>query len=215
MNSEFIRITLSLLEGFGMTLKIFALTLVFSLPLGLIISFGSMSRFTPLRALVKTVVWAVRGTPLMLQIIVIFYGPALLWGMQAPRFGAALLSFVINYACYFSEIFRGGIQAIPNGQYEAGQVLGMTKTQIFFKITLLQVIKRIIPPMGNEFINLVKDTALARTIAVYEVLWMGEKFIKSKGIIWPLFYTAVFYLVFNGLLTLLFGWIEKKMDYFK
>ena len=211
----FANVTLSLMGGFVTTIQLFCLTLVFALPLGLIISFGSMSRFTPLRALVKTVVWAVRGTPLMLQIIVIFDGPALLWGMQAPRFGAALLSFVINYACYFSEIFRGGIQAIPNGQYEAGQVLGMTKTQIFFKITLLQVIKRIIPPMGNEFINLVKDTALARTIAVYEVLWMGEKFIKSKGIIWPLFYTAVFYLVFNGLLTLLFGWIEKKMDYFK
>lgn len=211
----FANVTLSLMGGFVTTIQLFCLTLVFALPLGLIISFGSMSRFTPLRALVKTVVWAVRGTPLMLQIIVIFYGSALLWGMQAPRFGAALLSFVINYACYFSEIFRGGIQAIPNGQYEAGQVLGMTKTQIFFKITLLQVIKRIIPPMGNEFINLVKDTALARTIAVYEVLWMGEKFIKSKGIIWPLFYTAVFYLVFNGLLTLLFGWIEKKMDYFK
>ena len=211
----FANVTLSLMGGFVTTIQLFCLTLVFALPLGLIISFGSMSRFTPLRALVKTVVWAVRGTPLMLQIIVIFYGPALLWGMQAPRFVAALLSFVINYACYFSEIFRGGIQAIPNGQYEAGQVLGMTKTQIFFKITLLQVIKRIIPPMGNEFINLVKDTALARTIAVYEVLWMGEKFIKSKGIIWPLFYTAVFYLVFNGLLTLLFGWIEKKMDYFK
>lgn len=211
----FANVTLSLMGGFVTTIQLFCLTLVFALPLGLIISFGSMSRFTPLRALVKTVVWAVRGTPLMLQIIVIFYGPALLWDMQAPRFGAALLSFVINYACYFSEIFRGGIQAIPNGQYEAGQVLGMTKTQIFFKITLLQVIKRIIPPMGNEFINLVKDTALARTIAVYEVLWMGEKFIKSKGIIWPLFYTAVFYLVFNGLLTLLFGWIEKKMDYFK
>ena len=211
----FANVTLSLMGGFVTTIQLFCLTLVFALPLGLIISFGSMSRFTPLRALVKTVVWAVRGTPLMLQIIVIFYGPALLWGMQEPRFGAALLSFVINYACYFSEIFRGGIQAIPNGQYEAGQVLGMSKTQIFFKITLLQVIKRIIPPMGNEFINLVKDTALARTIAVYEVLWMGEKFIKSKGIIWPLFYTAVFYLVFNGLLTLLFGWIEKKMDYFK
>ena len=211
----FANVTLRLMGRFVTTIQHFCLTLVFALPLGLLISFSSMSRFTPLRALVKTVVWAVRGTPLMLQIIVIFYGPALLWGMQAPRFGAALLSFVINYACYFSEIFRGGIQAIPNGQYEAGQVLGMTKTQIFFKITLLQVIKRIIPPMGNEFINLVKDTALARTIAVYEVLWMGEKFIKSKGIIWPLFYTAVFYLIFNGLLTLLFGWIEKKMDYFK
>ena len=211
----FANVTLSLMGGFVTTIQLFCLTLVFALPLGLIISFGSMSRFTPLRALVKTVVWAVRGTPLMLQIIVIFYGPALLWGMQAPRFGAALLSFVINYACYFSEIFRGGIQAIPNGQYEAGQVLGMTKTQIFFKITLLQVIKRIIPPMGNEFINLVKDTALARTIAVYEVLWMGEKFIKSKGIIWPLFYTGVFYLLFNGILTVFFGWLERKMSYFR
>ena len=211
----FANVTLSLMGGFVTTIQLFCLTLVFALPLGLIISFGSMSRFTPLRALVKTVVWAVRGTPLMLQIIVIFYGPALLWGMQAPRFGAALLSFVINYACYFSEIFRGGIQAIPNGQYEAGQVLGMTKTQIFFKITLLQVIKRIIPPMGNEFINLVKDTALARTIAVYEVLWMGEKFIKSKGIIWPLFYTGAFYLIFNGLLTILFGKLEEKLNYFR
>ena len=209
-------VNVAMLEGSVTTLQMFVLTLLFALPLGLIISFGSMSRFSPLRWLTKTFVWIIRGSPLMLQILIVFYGPGLLFGWKAlPRFTAALVTFVINYACYFSEIFRGGIQAIPNGQYEAGQVLGMTKTQIFFKITLLQVIKRIIPPMGNEFINLVKDTALARTIAVYEVLWMGEKFIKSKGIIWPLFYTAVFYLIFNGLLTLLFGWIEKKMDYFK
>ena len=212
----FLSVTQQLLTGFGNTCLIFALTLVFSLPLGLLVAFCSMSRFQPLRYLSRTLVWIIRGTPLMLQIIVVFYGPGLLAGADSfPRMTAVLVAFIINYACYFSEIFRGGIQAIPNGQYEAGQVLGMTKTQIFFKITLLQVIKRIIPPMGNEFINLVKDTALARTIAVYEVLWMGEKFIKSKGIIWPLFYTAVFYLVFNGLLTLLFGWIEKKMDYFK
>ena len=201
--------------GFLQTLKLFAVTLAGALPLGLLLSFCSMSRFKPLRWLTRTLVWIVRGTPLMLQIIIIYYGPALVWGIKLPRFSAALLSFVINYACYFSEIFRGGIQGIPSGQYEAGQVLGMTKSQIFFKVTLLQVIKRVIPPMGNEFINLVKDTALARTIAVYEVLWMGEKFIKSAGIIWPLFYTAVFYLLFNGILTLLFGWIEKKMDYFK
>lgn len=207
--------------AFLLNCELFALTLLFALPLGLVVSFGSMSRCKPLAGLVKTFVWIIRGTPLMLQIIVIYLGPGLL-GMNNPwpsgsggRMVAAVVAFAINYACYFSEIFRGGIQGIPSGQYEAGQVLGMTKTQIFFKITLLQVIKRIIPPMGNEFINLVKDTALARTIAVYEVLWMGEKFIKSKGIIWPLFYTAVFYLVFNGLLTLLFGWIEKKMDYFK
>ena len=201
--------------GFLQTLKLFAVTLAGALPLGLLLSFCSMSRFKPLKWLTRTLVWIVRGTPLMLQIIIIFYGPALLWDISLPRFTAALVAFVINYACYFSEIFRGGIQGIPSGQYEAGQVLGMTKSQIFFKVTLLQVIKRVIPPMGNEFINLVKDTALARTIAVYEVLWMGEKFIKSAGIIWPLFYTAVFYLLFNGILTLLFGWIEKKMDYFK
>ena len=216
----FANVTLSLMGGFVTTVQLFCLTLVFALPLGLLISFGSMSRITPLRALIKIIVWIVRGTPLMLQIIIIFYGPAyygpaLVWGLKLPRFSAALLSFVINYACYFSEIFRGGIQGIPSGQYEAGQVLGMTKSQIFFKVTLLQVIKRVIPPMGNEFINLVKDTALARTIAVYEVLWAGEKFVKNPGIIWPLFYTAVFYLLFNGILTLLFGWIEKKMDYFK
>ena len=210
-----------LTEAFWLNCQLFGLTLLFALPLGLVVSFGSMSRLAPLRGVVKTFVWVIRGTPLMLQILVIYLGPGLL-GFTSPwpsggsgRLVAAVVAFAINYACYFSEIFRGGIQGIPSGQYEAGQVLGMTKSQIFFKVTLLQVIKRVIPPMGNEFINLVKDTALARTIAVYEVLWMGEKFIKSAGIIWPLFYTAVFYLLFNGILTLLFGWIEKKMDYFK
>lgn len=207
--------------AFALNCELFFLTLLFSLPLGLVVAFGSMSRCAPLRGVVKTFVWVIRGTPLMLQIIVIYLGPGLL-GMTNPwpsgssgRLVAAVVAFAINYACYFSEIFRGGIQGIPSGQYEAGQVLGMTKSQIFFKVTLLQVIKRVIPPMGNEFINLVKDTALARTIAVYEVLWAGEKFVKNPGIIWPLFYTAVFYLLFSGILTLLFGWIEKKMDYFK
>lgn len=208
-------VTLSLLEGFGTTIQLFVWTLVFALPLGLIISFGSMSRFTPLRWLTKTVVWIIRSTPLLLQILVVFYAPGLLFGLPLlPRFVAALVSFVINYACYFSEIFRGGIQSIPQGQQEAGQVLGMTKSQIFFKITLLQVIKRVIPPMSNEFITLVKDTALVRVISVYEIIFMGESYVK-KGLIWPLFYTAVFYLIFNGGLTLLFGWLEKKMDYFK
>ena len=208
-------VTLTLLEGLVTTLELFVLTLVFALPLGLIISFGSMSRFAPLRGFVKTVVWIIRGTPLMLQILVIFYGPGLLFGLPLlPRFTAALASFVINYACYFSEIYRGGIQAVPRGQYEAGQVLGMTRSQIFFKITLLQVVKRIVPPMSNEFITLVKDTALVRIISVYEIIWMGESFIK-KGMIWPLFYTAVFSLAVNGILTLLFGWVEKKLDYFK
>lgn len=232
-------VTLTLCEGLVTTAQLFALTLVFALPLGLLLSFGTMSKWQPFQFLrgkqfatskfwhaliglrpislvVKTVVWIIRGTPLMLQIIAIFYGPGLLWGGDLlPRFTAALVAFVINYACYFSEIFRGGIQSIPRGQYEAGLVLGMTRSQIFFRITLLQVIKRVIPPMGNEFINLVKDTALARTIAVYEVLWMGESYIKSAGLMWPLFYTAVFYLAFNGILVLLFGWLEKKLDYFR
>ena len=208
-------VTLTLLEGLVVTLELFGLTLLFALPLGLVISFGSMSRCTPLRRAVKTIVWVVRGTPLMLQIMVVFYGPGLMFDLPLlPRFTAAVVTFVINYACYFSEIYRGGIQGVPVGQREAGLVLGMTKTQIFFKVTLLQIIKRIVPPMGNEFITLVKDTALVRVISVYEIIWMGETYIK-KGMIWPLFYTAVFYLLINGILTLLLGWLEKKMDYFR
>lgn len=213
---QFVRVTLSLLTGFGETMNIFLLTLVFALPLGLIICFGSMSKWNPLRYLVKSIVWIIRGTPLMLQLIVVFYGPGLMFGLPAmSRFTAVILAFSINYACYFSEIYRGGIESIPVGQYEAGQVLGMTKSQIFFRIVLLQVIKRIIPSMGNEIITLVKDTSLARVIAVYEVMWMGQAFIKSDGLIWPMFYTGAFYLLFSGLLTLLFQWIEKKLDYYR
>ena len=208
-------VTLTLLEGLVVTLELFGLTLLFALPLGLIISFGSMSRCTPLRRVVKTIVWVVRGTPLMLQIMVVFYGPGLMFDLPLlPRFTAAVVTFVINYACYFSEIYRGGIQGVPVGQQEAGLVLGMTRSQFFFKVTLLQIIKRIVPPMGNEFITLVKDTALVRVISVYEIIWMGETYIR-KGMIWPLFYTAVFYLLINGILTLLLGWFEKKMDYFR
>lgn len=208
-------VTLTLLKGLVVTLELFGLTLLFALPLGLVISFGSMSRCAPLRRVIKTIVWVVRGTPLMLQIMVVFYGPGLMFDLPLlPRFTAAVVTFVINYACYFSEIYRGGIQGVSVGQREAGLVLGMTKTQIFFKVTLLQIIKRIVPPMGNEFITLVKDTALVRVISVYEIIWMGETYIK-KGMIWPLFYTAVFYLVINGILTLLLGWLEKKMDYFR
>ncbi len=211
----FIPVTLSLLEGMVTTLKLFFLTLLFALPLGLVISFGSMSRFTPLRRLVQTVVWIIRGSPLMIQILIIFYGPGLIFGLPLlPRFTAALVAFAVNYACYFSEIYRGGIQSVPQGQYEAGQVLGMTKPQIFFKITLLQVVKRIVPPMGNEMITLVKDTSLIRVISVYELIWMGETYIK-KGLIWPLFYTAVFYLILSGILTILLNQCENKLDYFK
>jgi polar amino acid transport system permease protein len=219
MNSffnTFLPITMDLMAGFRETLKLFSLTLLFSLPLGLLISFGSMSKFKPLCWLVRTFVWIIRGTPLMLQLIVIYYGPGLMFQMPLmDRFLAALVAFVINYACYFSEIYRGGIESINKGQYEAGQVLGLTKAQTFFKVVLLQVIKRIIPPMSNEIITLVKDTSLARIIAVYEVIWSAERFIKLKGLIWPLFYTGAFYLIFCGILTLLFGHIEKKMSYFR
>ena len=211
----FSTVSLTLLEGFWMTIQLFVLTLLFALPLGLVVCFGSMSRFRPLSCLVKVFVWIIRGSPLLLQVLIIYYGPGLLLGLPLlPRFSAALLSFVINYACYFSEIYRAGIQSVPAGQREAGQVLGMTRTQIFFKVTLLQMVKRIVPPMANECITLVKDTSLVRVISVYELIWMGESFIK-KGFIWPLFYTGVYYLVFNGLLTLLFGYLERRLDYFK
>ncbi len=215
MCAMFIPVTMELLGGFWETLKVFLLTLAFSLPLGLIVSFGSMSKFAPLKALVKCFVWIIRGTPLMLQLIIIFYGPGLLFDLPAmPRFTATIIAFSINYACYFSEIYRGGIESISKGQYEAGQVLGMTKGQIFFRIVLPQVVKRIMAPMSNEVITLVKDTSLARIISVYEIIWAGESFIK-KGLLWPLFYTGAFYLLFNGILTLLFGRMEKKLNYYR
>ena len=211
----FLPVTLQLLGGFWESLKIFILTLAFSLPLGLIISFGSMSKFTPLRSLVRSFVWVIRGTPLMLQLIIVFYGPGLMFDLPAmPRFTATIVAFAINYACYFSEIYRGGIESIPVGQYEAGQVLGMTKSQIFFRVVLLQVIKRIMPSMGNEIITLVKDTSLARIIGIYEIIWAGESFIK-KGLIWPLFYTGAFYLIFSGILTVVLAKLEKKLSYFR
>lgn len=213
---QFISVTLALLQGFGQTMNIFLLTLAFSIPLGLLVCFGTMSKFSPLRYVMKALVWVIRGTPLMLQLIVVFYGPGLLFGLPAMgRFTAVILAFTINYACYFSEIYRGGIESIPAGQYEAGQVLGLTKNQIFFKIILMQVVKRIIPSMGNEIITLVKDTSLARVIAVYEIMWTGQAFIKSDGLIWPMFYTGAFYLLFSGLLTLLFQRIEHKLDYYR
>ena len=215
----FANVTLSLMGGFVTTVQLFCLTLVFALPLGLLISFGSMSRITPLRALIKIIVWIVRGTPLMLQIIIIFYGPALLWDISLPRFTAALVAFVVNYACYFSEIFRGGIQGIPSGQYEAGQVLGMTKAQIFRHVTLLQMIKRIVPPMANEVITLVKDTSLARIISFQEVIWAGYAFLKGShgysGLIWPLFFTGIYYLIFNGIVSFLLGRLERKLEFFR
>ena len=211
----FMPVLMQLLDGFGETIKVFILTLAFSIPLGLVVCFGSMSKFAPLRWLTRTFVWIIRGSPLMLQLIIIFYGPGLLFDLPAmSRFNATILAFSINYACYFSEIYRGGIESIPQGQYEAGQVLGLTKSQIFFQVVLLQVIKRITAPMSNEIITLVKDTSLARIIGIYEIIWAGESFIK-KGLIWPLFFTGVFYLVFSGGLTILFNYLEKKLDYFR
>lgn len=211
--------------GFLQTLKLFAVTLIGAIPLGLIISFGSMSRFRPLRYLVRLVIWVIRGTPLMLQLLILFFFPGLvlgknIWGSgETGRFLASAIAFVFNYACYFSEIYRGGIQGVPKGQQEAGQVLGMTKGQIFFKVTLLQMIKRIVPPMSNEIITLVKDTSLARIIALQEVIWAGQAFMKGSngisGAIWPLFFTGVYYLIFSGVLTLALSALERKLDYFK
>ena len=212
--------------GFLQTLKLFAVTLIGALPLGLIISFGSMSRFMPLRWLTKTVVWIIRGTPLMLQLLILFFVPGIVLDSGSPwpsgesgRFLASAIAFIINYACYFSEIYRGGIQGVPRGQQEAGEVLGMTKSQIFLHVTLLQMVKRIVPPMSNEIITLVKDTSLARIISLQEIIWAVYAFIKSShgysGLVWPLFFTGVYYLAFNGVLTLLFGWVEKKLDFFQ
>jgi polar amino acid transport system permease protein len=205
----------SLFEGFWLNLRLFILTLVMAIPLGLVITFGSMSKFRPLKWLVRTFVWIIRGTPLMLQLFVVLYSPGLLFGVpMKSRMTAAIVAFVVNYAAYFSEIYRGGIESIPKGQYEAGAVLGMTKSQVFFKVILLQVIKRIVPPMSNEIITLTKDTALARVIGIAEIIMSAERFTK-QGLIWPLFSTGLFFLIFNGVLTLVLGWLERRLDYFR
>ncbi len=237
-------VTLSILQGCAQAVKLFFLTLLFAMPLGLVVAFGSMNKWAPFRALAyrqpealgfarwlsqlrplsaltSIIVWIIRGTPLILQLIIIFYGPGTWFGTNPwnafpdGRMTACCIAFIINYACYFSVIYRGGIEGVPAGQREAGEVLGLTKRQIFFKITLLQMVKRIVPPMSNEIITLVKDTSLARTIAIIEITMAGEAFMKSKGITWPLFYTGVFYLAFVGLLTLLFSIIERKLSYFQ
>lgn len=213
---QFVNVTQQLFKGFGQNCYIFIITLLLALPLGLIVSMGSMSKFKPLKWLTKTFVWIIRGTPLMLQLFVVFYIPPLVsnGSFSFPRMNAALIAFVINYAAYFSEIYRGGIEAIPKGQYEAGQVLGMKKSQIFFRVVLMQVVKRITAPIGNEIITLVKDTSLASVIAIPEIL-MNAKDFSMTGLIWPLFYSAVFFLAFCGILTILFAFIEKKLDYYK
>ena len=207
-------------QGALVTLRLFALTLLGAIPLGLLIALGAMTRFRPLRYLTRSIIWVVRGTPLMLQLSAIYFGPGLLgynlWGTgRQGRWIAVITAFILNYACYFSEIYRGGLESIPKGQYEAGQVLGMTRPQIFFRVILKQVIQRILPPMGNEIITLVKDTSLARVVAVYELIWAGEAFIKSNGLIWPLFFTGLYYLAFSGILTVLLNTLERRMDYFR
>ena len=224
-SSQFWIVVSSLNRGFLNTLKLFALTLLGAIPLGLLISFGSMSRFKAISVPVRVIVWIVRGSPLMLQLLIIYYMPSMMFGVviwggsDTGRFWAAVVAFIINYACYFSEIFRGGIQGVPIGQHEAGQVLGLSKSQIFFKVTLMQMIKRIVPPMSNEIITLVKDTSLAQIIAMKELIWTGNDFLNGSngisGIVWPLFFTGVYYLAFSGVLTILFGWVEKKLSYFK
>ncbi|MCI8651907.1 MAG: amino acid ABC transporter permease [Oscillospiraceae bacterium] len=221
----FLTVVGALNQGFLQTLKLFTVTLLGAIPLGLVVSFGSMSRFTPLRWLTRALIWVIRGTPLMLQLIILYYIPGKLlgfspWGTgESGRFLASAIAFIINYACYFSEIYRGGIQGVPAGQQEAGLVLGMTRREIFFKITLLQMIKRIVPPMSNEVITLVKDTSLARIISFQEVIWAGQAFLKTShgysGLLWPLFFTGVYYLVFNGVVTLLLSRLERRLDYFK
>lgn len=226
---SFWNVTLTLLDGFKVTCGLFFLTLLFSIPLGLLISFGTMSKFKPLKFVMKTFVWIIRGIPLMLQLFIFVYVPGMLFKIVVPDINISLLgieieltskfilsvvAFSINYACYFSEIYRGGIESISKGQYEAGQVLGMTKSQVFFKVVLIQVIKRIVPPMSNEIITLVKDTALVRSVAIVEIV-MSAELLMARAMIWPLFYTGVFYLLFVGILTILFGKLEKKLDYFK
>ena len=233
----FLQVSKTLLEGFGNTCLYFVIVLVLSIPLGLPIAFGCMSKWAPFRnlarkhpnskfavslskvrpiaAIFNTWVWIIRGTPLMLQLVIIFYGPGLIFGASPERWIAATIAFVLNYSAYFAVIYQGGIEGIPKGQYEAGEVLGMTKSQVFFKVILMQVIKRIVPPMSNEIITLVKDTSLVRIIAIRELIMAAQSFIKSKGLLWPLFYSGAFYLIFVGVLTILFNYIQRKLDYFR
>lgn len=211
----FIKVTMSLIQGLGTTMKIFSLTLLMALPLGLLISLGAMSKFKVIKFPLKMLIWIIRGTPLMLQLIIFGLGPGLMGVMGMDMFLAVIIAFVLNYACYFAEIFRGGIESISKGQYEAGMVLGYTKIQIFIRIILPQVIKRIIPPMGNEFLTLIKDTSLANTIMIYEITWNAKRMMNSEHILWPLFYSGLFYLILCGIVTVIFNFIEKKLDYYQ
>lgn len=216
MLANFIGVTEDLFLGFGQNCIIFAVTLLLALPLGLLISFGTLSKFKPLKVVLDGIIWVIRGTPLMLQIFVVYYVPGLVFHWSAPQeLFAVCVAFTINYACYFSVIYRGGIQGVPRGQYEASQVLGLNRKQTFRRIVLPQVVKRILPPMSNEIITLVKDTSLANVIGLSEIILSAQSFARVSGIIWPLFYSGLFFLLFNGILTLLFGYAERKMSYYR
>jgi len=232
---SFLEVTVALLNGFLISLLIFLVTLLLGAPLGLPIAFCSMSRFKPVKYIAKVFVWIIRGVPLMLQIFIIYYIPGLV--LDNPIFTkldlylhleygidmnvavgsilAVMIAFVINYACYFSEIYRGGIESISKGQYEAGYVLGMTKKQVFRNVVLKQVVQRIVPPMSNEIITLIKDTALANSIGVIEIIKQAKLIAQEDKVVWPLFYTGAFYLIFVGVLTIVLGKVEKKLSYFR
>lgn len=203
-----------MLSGAMFTGMIFGLTLLFALPLGLILSFGRMSKLKIVRIPIQLYLLVMRGTPLMLQLMFVFFGLPFI-GIVFDRFTACIIAFSLNYAAYFAEIYRGGIQSIPQGQYEASKVLGFTKRQTFLKIILPQVIKQILPPMGNEFITLVKDTSLALTISVIELMNVTKTFANSAVSVVPYIIAALFYLVMNGIVTLFFSALEKKLSYYR
>lgn len=215
-------------EGFGYTVGLFAVTLVAAIPLGIVIALCSITKFKPVRWLTKVFIWVVRGTPLLLQIIVVTFIPSTVFMLAnkdlADFFGVSIMglnfifaavAFIINYSAYFAEIFRGGIEGIPRGQREAAQVLGMKRSQTFFRVILPQVVKRILAPISNEVITLVKDTSLARVIGVAELFMVAYSIVNTEAIIWPLFFAGLYYLLFNGILTVLFHTAEKKLSYYK
>ena len=209
-----LEIVKQLLSGFGLNMLLFFTTLAGGIPLGLVVMFGYRARVKPVAWLFKLLVWIIRGTPLMLQLMAVYFLPSLLFGHTFSREMAAVIAFIVNYSCYFAEIYRGGLESIPRGQYEAGQVLGMTRSQVFFRVVLMQVVKRIVTPMGNEVITLIKDTSLANIISVAEIIMTSERFL-AKGMLGPFFSTAIFFLVFNGIVTVLLARLEKKLDYYK
>ena len=207
-----------LVGGMGASLLIFVLTLLFSMPLGLAVAFGRMSKFKPLQAIIKFFIAILRGTPLMLQLLVVFFGPYYMFGLTLPRsyrFIAVIVGFAINYAAYFAEIYRSGIESIPKGQYEAASVLGYNKQQTFFKIIFPQMVKRVLPPVTNEVITLVKDTSLAFVLTYEEMFTVAKQIAAAQTTIMPLFVAGVFYFIFNAVVAFAMERIEKKLSYYR